>query len=157
MPGRQFWIGLSITLLFPMCVHYIANAIHPYPEFHQRARAYVRLAPSSAEEWKAQEERDQAEYQWQQDLIDIATQPFFRILIWIATPLGIAAIFVGSYLGIGSVGTGLMLGGILTVADAYWGYWNHLNMPVRLASALAGLGLLIFLWRRHLVARSDAT
>ena len=160
MPGRQFWIGLSITLFFPVCVHYLANAIHPYPEFHYQLRVVARLAPSTPEGWRAWDEENQAEEKRRQeelDYIDQAKRPFFRTLILVGAPLGIAAILVGSYVGITSVATGLIAGGIITVFYAYCGYWSHLDPWFRLASVLLAVAMTIFVWQRRFTARSTPT
>ena len=50
-----------------------------------------------------------------------AAKEFARVLVVVSTPLGVAAILIGAYLSFLAVGTGLILGGIFTVA---WGYWN---------------------------------
>ena len=68
----------------------------------------------------------------------------------ISTPLGVAAIFVGAYLALHSIGTGLIFGGIFTVAWGYWGYWQYLDDWIRFVSLLAGFAILIFVGYRRI-------
>jgi hypothetical protein len=161
MLARQFAIAMSIAILFPMAVYYGVSTIHPYPEFHYGYRVTARLAPTTPEGWKAWDEENQVEKKRQkerQDAIDKATQPFFRALIFVATPLGIAAILVGSYLRIVSIGTGFIFGGIVIVANGYRGYWNHLDDWVRFVSLFLGLCILVFVgYRQFLMARNTPT
>ena len=55
----------------------------------------------------------------------------------------------GRNLGLHSIGTGLILGGILTVGHGYFRYWPYLEDWVRFVSLLAGFSILLFVgyWR----------
>jgi hypothetical protein len=148
-------------MLYPTLVYYSVRAYQPLPEFQYSYRITARLAPTTPEGWKAWEEENRAEekkHQEDLDTIDKATQPFFRAFILVATPLGIAAMLIGSYLKFRSVGTGLVLGGIISVTNAYSDYWNHLDDWLRYVSLILGLCLLIFIgYRQFIAARSNPT
>ena len=66
-----------------------------------------------------------------------------------STPLGIAAIVIGTVISLPSVGTGLILGGIFAVANGYWGYWNYADDWLRFVSLILGFVILLFVayWR----------
>ena len=64
---------------------------------------------------------------------------------------------VGSYVKIASIGTGLIFGGMITVADGYAGYWNHLDGWARFVALLIALGVAIFVVHRRLVATRGAS
>jgi hypothetical protein len=161
--ARQFAVAISIAILIPMLVYYGVTLIQPYPNIHNETHVVVtvRVAPTTPEGWKAWEEEHQTEekrHKEQMDAIDKATSPFFRTLFFLATPLGLVAIFVGSYLGSISVGAGLIFGGIATVTDGYWGYWKHLDNWIQFVSVLIGLCIVVFVgYRQFTAARNPPT
>jgi hypothetical protein len=63
--------------------------------------------------------------------------------------LGLAAILIGAYLSFQAIGTGLILGGILSVSWGYWSYWSYLDDWIRFVSLLAGFAILIFVGIRR--------
>ena len=63
--------------------------------------------------------------------------------------LGVPA---GYLIGISAIGIGLLTGGILCLGYGYAGYWSALPQPMRFASVLAGLLLLLFIGIRYLGA-----
>jgi hypothetical protein len=159
--ARQFAIALSIATLYPALIFYGVRAYCPFPEPRFNIVISARITPTTPEGWRAWEEEDRAkEKRRSEELAALrkAAEPFFRTLIFVATPLGIAAIFIGSYLRNQSVGTGLILGGMVTVANGYWGYCSHLDDLVRWVSVLLGLCLVVFVgYRQVVLARSGAT
>src|SRR5262245_30203289 len=121
MPLYQFAVTISITILFPMLVHDGVSLIRPFPHIEHRVVVSVDAGTATPERAKAAEEETRAmEKRLNQefDALDEATRPYFQ-LVFFATPLGLAAMLVGSYTKIVSVGTGLILGGMITVADGY--------------------------------------
>jgi hypothetical protein len=159
--ARQFAIIFGIAILYPALIRYSVGVFQPLPKIQNYTYVSVRIAPTTPEGWKTWEEEDRAEQKKHQedlDAVDRATRPFFRVLILVATPLGIAAMFVGSYLKYPSVGTGLVLGGIISVTNAYWSYWNHLDDWIRYLSLLLGFGFLGFIgYHQFVAARSNPT
>jgi hypothetical protein len=144
---RQFAIIFGIAMLYPVLVYYAVNFYQPFPKFEYTVYASVRITPTTPEGWKAWEEENRAfekKRQEEFDAIDKATQPFYRALIFIGTPLGLAAIFIGLHLKSQTVGVGLILGGIVSITNAYSGYWDHLDDRIRYVSLLLGFCLLIF-------------
>jgi hypothetical protein len=149
---RQLAIALGIAILYPMIVYYGVSSFHPAPKIYERVYASARIAPTTAEEEKAREQEDRAaeqRHKQEQEAVDKVTRPFFRTLILVAAPLGVLAILVGSFVKLPAIGTGLILGGMSTVADGYWGYWDHLDDWVRFVSLLVGLCILVFIGRRR--------
>jgi hypothetical protein len=68
----------------------------------------------------------------------------------LATPLGVAAILIGAFLSIYAAGTGLIVGGMASVAFGYFGYWQHLDDRVRFVSLLASFAILRFVSYRRM-------
>ena len=158
---RQFAIAFGVAALFAILVYYGVQIFRPLPEIHEDVVVSLRITPTTPEGWKAREKEDSAkeeDYQNKLKAIDRASQPFFRALIFVATPLGIAAIVVGSYLRVQAIGIGLILGGILIITRGYWGYWDHLENWFRFVSVLLGICILGFVGYCQLVmARNRST
>jgi hypothetical protein len=149
---RQFAVAIGIAFLLPLLVNQGVNLIQPYPHIESYIVGWVDAGPRTPEyakireeERRAREHRDEEE----SDAVDKATLPFSRLLILVATPLGVLAMLVGSYLRIASIRAGLIFGGTLTVFDGYSDYWHHLDNWVRFLSLLIGLCLVIFLGYRQ--------
>jgi hypothetical protein len=150
--ARQFVVAMGITILFPLLVHYGVGLIEPHPDIQRHYMVWVRITPTTPEGWKAWEEENRAREQREKearDAIDRATQPFFRLLILVAAPLGIAAIAAGLFLRSVSVGTGLIFGGMFAVADGYSGYWDHLDIWARSVSLPAAFCIVSFVGYRY--------
>jgi hypothetical protein len=143
MLARQIAIGFGIAIILPLLIHYGVSTFHPAPRLEF---PIAQLAPNAT----ADERKEYfAQQQQRQKAYAEAAKEFARILVIVATPLGIAAILIGAYLSLQAVGTGLILGGILTVGWGYWSYWSHLDDWIRFVSLLAGFAILIFVGIRR--------
>jgi hypothetical protein len=145
MLARQIVIGFGIAIIFPLLIHYGVSTFHPAPKLESSITA--PLAPNaSADERKEYFAQQQ---QQRQKAYAEAAKEFARILVMVSTPLGVAAIFIGAYLAFQAIGTGLILGGILTVSWGYLSYWGYLDDWIRFISLLAGFAILIFVGIRR--------
>jgi hypothetical protein len=145
MLARQIAIGFGIAIIFPLLVYYGVATFHPGPKV--QSLIATQLLPPNA---TVDERKGYAEQQRQrQEAYNGAAREFSRVLIIVSTPLGLAAILAGAYLTFLSVGTGLIFGGIFTVAWGYWGYWSYLDDRVRFVSLLAGFAILLFVGIRR--------
>ncbi len=140
MLARQIAIGFGIAIIFPLLVYYGVSAFHPAPKV--QSLITTQMLPPNA---TVDERKEYADQQRQrQETYNKAAREFSWILILVSTPMGLAAILAGAYLTFLSIGTGLILGGIFTVAWGYWSYWSYLDDRVRFVSLLAGFGILLF-------------
>ncbi|HXP29847.1 MAG TPA: hypothetical protein VN832_02070 [Stellaceae bacterium] len=152
MLARQIVIGFGIAVVFPLLVYYGVATFSAPPNFQDAYGNLPFLDPLKAtpEERKARTDLVQE----RQKAFNLRAEAFSRILIMVATPLGIAAMLIGAYLPQKDIGTGLILGGVLTVADGYWTYWEHLPDWLRFVSLLLGFVALLFIgYRRFAVAQ----
>ncbi|WP_139069848.1 hypothetical protein [Tardiphaga robiniae] len=141
MLARQIAIGFGIAIILPLLIHYGVATFHPAPKY----QAFVTLRPAPPAGATADERKEYAEQQRQrQDAFAEAARQFSRVLAIVSTPLGVAAIFIGAYLSFQAIGTGLILGGILSVGWGYWSYWSYLDDWIRFVSLLAGFAILVF-------------
>jgi hypothetical protein len=154
MTFYQFLVTISIAILVPLLVHTGVSLLRPFPRVEYRVEIFADTGAVTREHTKAGEDEIRAVEKRQNDKIkafDEATRPYFQLLFFV-TPLGLLAMLVGWYTQIASVGTGLILCGMITVVDGYAGYWNHLDGRTRFVSLLIGLGMAVFVIHRRLVA-----
>jgi hypothetical protein len=145
MLARQIAIGFGIAIIFPLLVYYGVSTFHHAPKMQDFYRTTCTFPPgATADERKECTEKQRIE----RETYDNAAKEFARVLVLVSTPLGVAAIFIGAYLPIHAIGTGLILGGIFTVGWGYWGYWQHLEDWIRFVSLLAGFAVLLFVGYR---------
>jgi uncharacterized membrane protein YphA (DoxX/SURF4 family) len=140
MLARQIAVGFGIALIFPLLVYYGVCTFHPAPV----RLAFFPVTPPLAANATADQRKTYADQQRKrQEAYDSAAKDFSRILVLIATLSGVAAILVGAFLTVQPIGTGLILGGILTIAWGYWGFWPDFEDWVRFVSLLVGFAALL--------------
>jgi uncharacterized membrane protein YphA (DoxX/SURF4 family) len=147
MLARQIAIGFGIAVIFPLLVYYGVSTIHPSPE--RPAYVSANSLPPNPEAQRQNQER--------QEKFNADAKEFARVLVVVSTPLGVAAILIGAYLAFQAIGTGLIFGGILTVAWGYWSYWSYLDNWIRFVSLLAGFAVLIFVGVRRVTRDAPST
>ena len=152
MLARQVAIGFGIAFIFPLLVFYgVATFFHP-PKMQSAVVATMmppNPTPEERQQYIEQQQQRQKEQKQRQEAYNIAAKDFARHLVIISTPLGVAAILIGAYLALHAVGTGLIIGGIFTVAWGYWSYWLYLDDRVRFVSLLVGFIILLFVGYRR--------
>jgi uncharacterized membrane protein YphA (DoxX/SURF4 family) len=137
MLARQIAIGSGIAIVFPLLVYYGVRTFYSPPQWPTE----VYSAQATPEERQRQRERREAYI--------AQSREFARVLIIASTPLGIAAILIGTFVSLPALGTGLILGGIFTVAHGYWGYWQYADDWLRFVSLLLGFAVLLFVAYRR--------
>jgi hypothetical protein len=140
MLARQIAIGFGIAIIFPLLVYYGVSTFHPAPKTQDFYKTTCLVGKMSADEYRACMEKQRIE----RDAYQAAAKEFSRRLVFVATPLGVAAILIGAYVALYAIGTGLIFGGIFAVGFGYWSYWQYLDDKVRFVSLLAGFAILIF-------------
>lgn len=147
MLARQIAIGFGIAIIFPLLIYYGVASIYTPPKpptYHVTAIAPINPTPEERQHYLEQQKAEQQERQKRFEAYEAEAKDFSRRLIYFATPLGICAIFLGAYLPLYAIGTGLIIGGIFTVGFGYWSYWQYLADSVRFISLLAGFVILLF-------------
>ena len=144
MLARQLAIGFGIAIILPLLIYYGIRTVYPPPVMEQTpvAEQYNPHATPEERRTNAQNQRNR------QTAYSANAKEFARVLIIVSTPIGIAAILAGAYVANVAVGTGLILGGILTVAHGYWGYWSYADDWLRFVSLILGLVVLLFVGNR---------
>lgn len=145
MLAKHIAIGFGIAIIFPLLVYYGVSSIHPAPKTADYYKTRIGPPPTATTEQRKEfADRQQAE----REAYGAAVKQFSRLLVMVATPLGVAAILIGCYVAIHSIGTGLILGGIGAVGFGYWNYWDYLDDWMRFVSLLIAFGILLFVGKR---------
>lgn len=151
MLAKKIVLGFGIAILLPLTVYYGVSTfssepkyrdyqIENYHEKHERATTEQQI--------ELEQRRTQLNNQRIAD-----EKRFQRHLFFVAAPIGIIAIIVGSVIAVQAIGTGLMLGGIITLAEGYICYWSELQDWMRFASLLIGFVVLIFIGYHKLTGK----
>jgi len=152
--ARQIVIGFGIAVVFPLLVYH-AVAIFASPPTFSFNYVATPVVPNASPEQRqqAQQERQQAQQEAQKIYAEKARH-FTLILFLIAVPLGLAAIVGGGWARPNAIGTGFLLGGILTVGQGCYFHWFYLDNSLRFASLLAALLALLFVGFRSVTPSS---
>lgn len=148
MLAKKFALGFGIAVLLPMVVHYGVSTFSPRPKWqnyqienyyerHQRATPAEKV---NLEKEKSQLAKARREHE----------KRFQKHLFFVAAPIGIGAIIVGSAIAVQAIGTGLMFGGIFALMNGYIWYWSELQNWMRFSSLLIAFIILIFIGYRKL-------
>ena len=148
MLAKKIALGFGIAIVLPLLIHYGVATFYPEPrpEEYRMSPDTVALAHGST--------TDQAKFEEEQrrtgDALAAAQAHFEQRLFFVAVPIGLVALIVGTFLPIPATGSGLMFGGIMAVCDGYFNYWDHLSASFKFFSLLAAFILLIFIGYRRL-------
>jgi hypothetical protein len=149
MLARQIAIGFGIAIIFPLLIYYGVSTFYPPP----KTENFIKTNCAPGPEATAEQRRECAEKRRIEGQAYTATaREFARRLVFVAAPLGVAAILIGAYLPLYAIGTGLIFGGIFTVTFGYWGYWQYLEDWVRFISLLVGFAILLFIGYRRVAS-----
>jgi len=142
MLAKKFGFGFGIAIILPMLIHYGVSTFTPSPKwsdyYTSDYRAYETATPEEKKALQKEDRKRQEKYRQQRKV-------FERNLFFVAAPLGIVAIVIGSLLAVQAVGAGLIFGGIFTLVDGYCWYWSELSDWMRFLSLLAVFFILVWI------------
>jgi len=148
MLAKKFALGFGIAIILPMLVHYGVSTFCPRPQWRDYyGSGYYQRIQNASPEQKAKLEQERKK---QDDKYRNAQKCFQRNLFFVAVPVGIISIILGSITLVQAIGTGLMFGGIFTLVDGYCWYWSELQDGMRFLSLLAAFVVLIYIGYRKL-------
>lgn len=133
-----------------MLVYYGVVTFYPPPKYEAIITAVAVPQPNGTPEERREYQEQRQKQQEQQQAYRAAAKDFAKVLLVVGAPVGVAAILIGAYLALHSIGTGLIFGGIFTVTLGYWNYWQYLDDWIRFVSLLAGFAILIFVGYRRI-------
>src|SRR3989338_1213976 len=105
MLAKKFALGFGIAILLPMVVHYGVSTFNPRPNWRDYNENYdYQRYQNATPEGKAkldQERKERAEERRRHE------KRFTRHLFFVATPVGIGSIIIGSLVPVQAIGSGL--------------------------------------------------
>ena len=151
MLAKKFGFGFGIAIILPMLVHYGVSTFSPAPKwddyYPSNYYQYQNVTPEERKQFQVEDNKRQEKYKQHR-------KTFERHLFYVATPIGIAAIIIGSALAVQAIGAGLIFGGIFTLIDGYCWYWPELQDWMRFLSLLAAFVVLVICGYRKLNEKS---
>ena len=129
MLAKKIALAFAIAMIFPTMVDYGVRTVSPKPRWDYTSSS--KNDPNSPE-WKAQEKR------------------FEQTLFAVAVPIGLAAIITGVFLPAQALGSGLMFGGVFTLGDGYYNYWDDLPDSWKFISLFVIFMVLVFIVHRKI-------
>jgi len=171
---RQIAVALGLAIVFPLAVYYGVRTIEPPPDREsyfatgsapsaatiapKPSRPGARPCPEDCTGTAEQDAEAQARMDaWRaaQERFDAAQAAFARALFLVAAPVGLLGILGGGLVRPATVGTGLILGGIASIAIGYAGYWALMDDLWRFVSLAAAMAVLLWLGWRKLAPPSE--
>jgi hypothetical protein len=149
--AKQFATGLGISVLLPLTVWYGVALFHPPPDRHiffpdeysmTPAPAAAPVAPEGSDEKADTARREREE---RQKRFEAEERLYYRAMFFVAYPVGLTAILVGALLRVQAVGAGLMFGGLGSLAEGCYSYWDKLGDSMRFGSLLLALAVVIII------------
>ncbi len=145
MLGRQIVIGFGVAMMLPLLVYFGAKSFMSAPPPQDYIYSQAFQPNITLEERAALQNERAAKQREQRAAYNQYASTVGMILLAVATPVAAAAILIGYYLGTHGLGTGLILGGILTLLSCHWGYWNYIPDSSRFLSFLPAFLSLLFI------------
>ncbi|MDB5910490.1 MAG: undecaprenyl pyrophosphate phosphatase [Massilia sp.] len=148
--AKQLGLWLGITSLLPLVAWFGTAAFTPRPDDDEYNRVQSRLN-ERLNATTAQPEKDalRAEIDQRTKQHTDFEHLFERRMFWVAWPVGVLALVIGTFIPVEAVGAGLIFGGIGTLAAGCFESWDYLGPWLRLNALLSVLIVLIGLglWR----------
>lgn len=135
--GKKFALAFGIAIIFPMMLYYGVSSFSPPPDWQAFYKEYHNSA--GVEEEKEREAERLAE----EARLTEQERHFEARLFFVSVPMGIIAIIAGTLIPLQAVGTGLLFGGVLSITRGCWGYWTEIPEPLRFASLVVALIVLV--------------
>jgi len=144
---KKFILIIGLMIIFPTMLHYAVSTFYPEPKVEQ----FIQAPPPADRKLTADERLErQAERTRLNDERKEANAAFAVRLFWVAVPCGLIAIVIGTLLKAQALGSGLMAGGIISIAEGYIRYWPQLPDYLHFISLLLAFILLVYIGYKKL-------
>ena len=152
MIAKKFALAFGIAVVFPAMIHYGVSTFSHKPKWPD----YMPVALTAQNSTPEERQRREAEYARRQAEYRAAEKRFETHLFAVAVPVGLAALLTGTFLRAQATGTGLMFGGLFSVADGYFNYWSELSDALKFGSMLAAFLVLLVVGYAKLEGKQSA-
>lgn len=148
---KQLAVWFGIVALVPLVVWYGTSLVHAPPDGDKYQAAFNSIEERGvgAEDDPAKRRELLKERHALQQKQDKESAAFKRTLFWVAYPVGLIALVVGSFLTIQSVGSALMFAGLSSATTGCYTYWDRMDASFRFGSLLVALVVVLAIgfWR----------
>lgn len=147
---KQIAVWLGVVILLPLVVWYGTSAFSPPPDAKEYSRSTSRIDEQiketavQAEKEKLRQERERLEKEHEE-----AERVHYGHMFWVAYPIGLVAVIIGTFFPVQAIGAGLMFGGLISLAAGCYSYWDKMDGWLRFGSLIVALAVLLVLgtWR----------
>jgi len=143
MLARQIAVGFGVAIVFPLLIYYGVSTFSHAPKWADFHPPYDATATMTTDQRNTAQKALNAAY-------EEAQRAFSLRLLFVAAPLGYAAILLGSSRVSSGLGSGLIFGGIFAVSSGYWWHWSYVDDWLRFVSLLLAMAVLVFVSFRQL-------
>ena len=151
---KQIAVWFAIVVLLPLTVWYGTGAFSPPPEWKEYTKATSRLedrirdSKEEAQKEKLRQEKDRLDKE-----LEEAERVYYRHMFWVAYPIGLVAIILGTFYPVQAVGAGLMFGGLGSLTAGCYSYWDNMSAWLRFGSLVLALIVVLTLgtWKFRLL------
>jgi len=159
---KQIAIWLGIVALLPLSVWFGTSAFSPPPDDKEHSKAQAKIEeqikdlesrmkeePQNRERLRAEREKLRKERDDRRDEFEAAEKVFYGRMFWVAYPIGLVAIIIGTFFPVQAVGAGLQFGGLASLTAGCYSYWDRMDAWLRFGSLVVALVVLLALgtWR----------
>jgi ABC-type multidrug transport system fused ATPase/permease subunit len=161
---KQVAVWLAIVVLLPLTAWYAASATSGMPDPREGMKARDRITAQLDENEKLdkgttdkaqkvalRQQRDQLRQELEElgDEQEQAQQAFFFQVFWIAFPVGLLALIIGTFLPAQAVGSALMFGGLASLTEGCYFYWDRMHPWSQFISLIVVLvvAMVLGIWR----------
>jgi hypothetical protein len=143
---KQIAIWAAVTALLPLSVWYGTRVFSSPPDWEAHSKAASRLqeeigrAEDRAERDKLREEKDRLDEELKE-----AERVFYGHMFWVAYPIGLVAIVLGTFYPVQAVGAGLMFGGLSALTAGCYSHWDEMSEWLRFGSLVLALVVVLVL------------
>ena len=137
---KQIAVWLGIVVLLPLTVWYGTNVFSPPPNWKEYTKSAERIeqrigdAKRETEKEKLRDEKARLEEKKEDE-----ERVYYKHMFWVAYPVGLVAIVLGTFFPVQAVGAGLMFGGLISLAAGCYSYWDNMTDQLHFGSLVVAL------------------
>jgi len=137
--GKSLAIGLGILILTAFVAIYGMNTFMDEPHYEDYCEEFSRPVADLDMDQKIEDKACLEDY-------DAAREEYSKWIFIVSIPLGLVIIALGTFaFSLGSVGVGIMLGGVWTLIYGTSNYWRYGEDWMRFLVSLIGLAALVLM------------
>lgn len=151
MIAKKIALGFGIAVILPMMIHYGVGSFIENPNWNDSQIDNYYEKHKRADE--AAQKDLEAKKLNNRERFESAKRHYQKSLFFVAVPVGLFALLIGSFIQQKGLGTGLMFGGIFSICNGYANNWDYLDDRLKFISLLAAFFLFVWISYKKLEPR----